>query len=122
MPLLALLGQLTSTRSSKSWNFRSVIIFEPADLFTRHPPSTTQLEALAGLSNRQPDRSCPLNSEIGSPGSKRAGALRMGARFPDHVHGTPSGPLAVPVNVFRARLPSKTRSVLLPSSSFGETK
>src|SRR5262245_20505874 len=122
MPLFAFVGQLTSTWSLKSRKRRSVTIFEPADLFTRQPPSTLQLDAFTGLSKLQPVTPRPLNSVIGSAHLRLAGGLRIGARLPVHVHGVPSGPLAVPDNVLRVNFPSKTKSLLLPSSSFGETK
>src|SRR6267142_842796 len=121
MPLLALLGQLTSTCSLKSENFRSVAMFEPASLFTRQPSFTVQLDAFSGLSKYQPEWSRPLNKVIGSRHITRIGGLRAGARLPVQVHGVPSGPWAVPLNVLPANFPSKIKSVLLPSSSFGET-
>src|SRR5689334_6350395 len=99
MPLLALVGQLNSMCSLKSWNFRSVAMFEPADLLSSQPFSTTQLEVLAGLSNVHPPKSRPLKSVIGSPHFKLSGGFSVGARLPVHVQAVPFGPLALPVNV-----------------------
>src|SRR2546423_14291361 len=122
MPLLALLGQLTSMCSSKSRNFLSVTMFEPAALLTREPRSTIQLEAFEGLSKCQPLKSRPLNSLIRLPDLGLAGESSTGARLPVHFQCAPSGPLAVPLKFLPVNLPSKIRSVLLPSSAFGETK
>src|SRR5690242_7523256 len=122
MPLLALLGQLTSMCSLKSRNFLSVAIFEPAALLTRHPRSAFQLEALTGLSKCQPLKSRRLKRLIGLAHSTSGCAGSAGAILPIHVQRAPSGPLAVPLKVFRRNTPSKARSVLLPSSSFDETK
>src|SRR5208282_1148266 len=107
--------------SLKSWNLRSVAIFEPADLFTKQPFSTTQLEAFAGLSKAHPTKSRPLNSPVGLPHLRSVGGLSAGARWPFHVHAVPFGPLARPVSVPAVNFPSKTRAVWLSSSSFGET-
>src|SRR6476660_6802725 len=122
MPLLALLGQLTSTWSLKSIKFRSVAMLEPAVLFTRHPSFTPQLPDFGGLSKCHPEKSRPLNSVTGSRHFTLAGTSRTGARLPDHFHGVPSGPFASPVSASPSSFPSNIKSVLLPSSSLGEIK
>src|ERR1700743_3915127 len=45
-----------------------------------------------------------------------------GALSPTHCQVFPSGPFTVPDRVLPTSLPSNTMSLLLPSSSFGETK
>src|SRR4051812_20845269 len=97
-------------------------MFEPADWFTRQPSLTVQLDAFCGLSKNQPEWSRPLNKEIGLPHFTLVRAFRAGARRPVQAQGVPSGPLAVPRNFLASNFPSKTKSVMLPSSFAGETK
>src|SRR5262249_48762288 len=120
--LLAFVGQFTSMCSLKSWNLRSVIIFEPAESFTNDSLFAAQLDAFDGLSNLQPEKFRRLNSRNGWPHFTLVGRLTAGARLPVQVHASPFGHWGVPVRISSANLPSKTRSFLLPSSSLGETK
>src|SRR5437763_397878 len=122
MPLLAFDGQLTSMCKRKSRNFLSVTRFEPAALLTRQRPSTFQLTALPGLSKCQPEKSRPLKRLIGLLHLGWRFLASAGAPLPVHVQRAPFGPLAVPLSVFPRSLPSNIKSVLLPSSSLGETK
>src|SRR5262245_6126847 len=96
-------------------------MFEPADSLIRDPLFTTQLDDFDGLSKVQPLKLLRLNIKIGWPHLTWAGGLRIGARCPVHVQASPFGPCADPLKVSPTNLPSKTRSFLLPSSSFGET-
>src|ERR1043165_843122 len=97
-------------------------MLEPASLLTRHPFSTVQLEAFEGLSKYQHEWSRPLNRVVVFPHLVSVEGFRAGARLPVQVQGVPSGPVAVPIKVSESNFPSNSRSVLLPSSSFGETK
>src|SRR5579862_5443925 len=121
MPLFALVGQFTSTCRLKSWNLSSVAMFEPADVFTRQPFSTIQLEDFAGLSKLHPAKLRPLNSVSGFSHLTFGLPGKTGARSPVQVHAVPFGPFATPLKRAPASFPSKTRSFLLPSSVPGDT-
>src|SRR5215467_1731231 len=96
-------------------------MFDPADLFTRQPFSTCQLEAFAGLSKAHPWKSRPLKRAMGAFHLALLRGFSAGARFPVQVQGVSLGPLAEPARVSPVSLPSKMRSVRLSSSSLGET-
>jgi hypothetical protein len=85
--------------SLKSLKVSSVVMFDPADLLTRQPFSTFQLDDLAGLSKVQPAKSSPLNNLAGVPhfGFEIAGS--NGARLPVQVQAAPFGPLAEPAKL-----------------------
>src|SRR5215475_13042600 len=108
MPLLALVGQFTSTCSLKSRNLRSLIIFEPGDWLIRQHFSTTQLDAMAGLSNLHPAKSWPLKRVMASPHLMVGRRWSAGARLAVQVQVAPLGPLADPINFPPVSLPSNT--------------
>src|SRR6476469_4253519 len=107
--------------SLKSSNFDKLISSGPCPGLTRTPSSTFQAALGFSLSGFQPLKSLPLNRWTGLSHVGVPVFLRDGARCPVHAQLLPSGPFTVPTSCLPASFPSNTRSLLLDSSSFGET-
>src|SRR5690348_12251257 len=121
MPLLDSVPQLNSTCSLKSSNFRSPMSSGPLPGVMRFPFSTFQAGDAPAKDSFHPARSFPLKSGTGAAQVGAELRFSEGARLPVHCQVLPSGPFRVPERVFPVSLPSNTRSLLLSSSSFGDT-
>ena len=114
-------AQLNSTCNLKFSNLASVMSSGPCPGLTSVPFSTFQLAADPRSLGVHPLRSLPLNNGVGFPHCGALSLFRNGALSPIHCHAVPSGPVVVPASIFPDRLPSKTMSSFLSSSSLGET-
>src|SRR5215467_16151276 len=121
MPLLDCSPQLNSTCSLKSSYFPSLISSGPFPGEISSPFSTFQTFSAFGSLIFHPVRSFLLKSSMGFPHFGGLVRTKAGARRPVHCQVLPSGPFTVPDNSLPAKVPSKTKSVCAPSSSFGET-
>src|SRR5580698_5066031 len=107
--------------SLKSSNLELLISSGPLPGVMSRPFSTFQAGEAPAFCSCQPVKSLLLKSGIGEAQFGGLARLREGAREPVHCQVLPSGPFRVPERVLPLSAPSKTRSDLLSSSSFGET-
>src|ERR1700689_4788271 len=122
MPLFDPGAQLNSMCNLKSSNFASVISSAPCPGLTNVSFSTFHFADAAGSLGVHPLKSFPLNNCVGFPHFGSLVLFSDGALSPVHCHGVPSGPVVVPTSMLPDRLPSKTMSSFLSSSSLGEMK